>query len=84
MNFTLCTYSLLELGKISRAQCIGLGDDRNQIDTSTQTFHNLNVQWLQGVAGRANEIQAGVNSKINLLCASRLLFLQHVGFMLIV
>lgn len=52
------TYALLELGQVGRAQGVGLGNDRNQVDTRAEALHNLDVEGLQGVAGRADEIQA--------------------------
>jgi len=36
------------------------------------------------VAGRANEVQAGVHTEINLLGSARLLLLEHVALMLVV
>lgn len=36
------------------------------------------------MAGRADEVQAGVDSKVNLVLAARLLLLKHVGFVLVV
>jgi hypothetical protein len=78
------TYPLLELQQILWAESIGLGDNRNEIDTRTETLHDLNVKRLQGVAGWANEVKTSVDAKVNLLGAARLLLLQHVGLMLIV
>jgi len=36
------------------------------------------------VAGRANEVQTGVHTEINLLRSARLLLLKHVALMLVV
>lgn len=36
------------------------------------------------MAGRADEVQAGVDSQVNLVLAARLLLLKHVGFVLVV
>lgn len=81
---THATYSLLELGEVCWAQCIGLGDDGNQVDTGAEPFHDLNVQRLQGVACGPDEVQAGVDTQVDLIGAARLLLLQHVRFMLVV
>lgn len=36
------------------------------------------------MAGRANEVQAGVHTEINLLRSARLLLLKHVALVLVV
>ncbi len=77
-------YPLLELGKIGRAEGIGLSNDRNEVHPGTEPLHDLNIKRLQGVAGGANEVQAGVYSEIDLVLAAGLLLLKHVGLMLIV
>jgi len=81
---THATYPRLELGEVCWAQCIGLGDNGNQVDTGAEPLHNLNIQGLQGVASGSNEVQAGVDAQIDLIGAAGLLFLQHVGLMLVV
>ena len=80
----MCTDPLLELGQISRAQGISLGNDWNEIDTSAQSLHNLNVQWLEGVSSRSDEVEACMHAQVDLLGSARLLLLQHVGLMLII
>lgn len=78
------TYSLLELGQISRAESVGLGNNGNQVDARAESLHDLNVERLEGVAGRTDEVQASVDTEINLVLAAGLLLLKHVGFVLIV
>jgi hypothetical protein len=78
------TYSLLELGKISRAESVGLGNDGNQVNASTQSLHHLNVERLEGVASRADEVETGVDTEIDLVLTTRLLLLKHVGLVLVV
>lgn len=78
------SYTLLELLKITRAESIGLGDDRNQIDTSTKALHNFNVERLKGVASRSDEVEAGVDTEVNLIRTTGLLLLKHVGLVLVV
>jgi hypothetical protein len=75
---------LLELGQVSRAQGIGLGNDGNQVDTRAKSLHDLNVEGLESVASGTNEVQAGVDTEVNLVLAARLLLLKHVGFVLVV
>jgi hypothetical protein len=36
------------------------------------------------VAGGADEVQAGVDTEVDFVCAARLLLLQHVGLVLVV
>lgn len=71
-------YSLLEAGEVCRTQRIGFGNHRNQVDPRAQSFHNFNVQWLEGMARRSDEVKAGVNSEIYLVHTAWLLLLQHV------
>lgn len=78
------TYSGLKLGEIVGAECVGFGDDGDQVDPGAQALHDLNVERLQRVAGGTDEVQAGVYAEIDLLCTARLLLLKHVGFMLVV
>ena len=78
------TYSLLEFGQINRAQGVSFGDDWDQIDTSAKSLHDLNIERLQCVSCWADKVKTGVHTEVNLLCTTRLLFLQHVRFMLVV
>ena len=80
----MCAYPLLELGKIGGCEGISLCDHRDKVDTSAELLHDLNVERLQAVASRTNEVQACVHTKINLLSAARLLLLEHVALMLVV
>lgn len=78
------TYAALELGKVDWAECVGLCNDRDQVHASAQAFHDLNVERLQGVTSRADEVQAGMNTEVDLLLALRLLLLEHVALVLVV
>ncbi|KAH9822081.1 hypothetical protein Tdes44962_MAKER04756 [Teratosphaeria destructans] len=78
------TYAMLEFGKVRRRQRVSLGDDRDQIDTGAQPFHHFNVQRLQSVTGRADEVQAGVHTEVDLLGTAWLLLLKHVALVLVV
>ena len=77
-------YSLLEASEVCRAQSISFRYHRNQVDSRAQSLHNFNVQRLEGMACRSDEIEAGMNSEIYLVNPARLLLLQHVRFVLIV
>ncbi len=41
------TYTLLEQEKVVLGQSVGFGDDGYEIDTRSQSFHDLNVKRLQ-------------------------------------
>jgi len=84
LSLNHCANSGLELLKISRAESVGLGDNGNQVDTGTETLHDLNVQRLESVASRTDEVQTGVHTEVNLLRSARLLLLKHVRFMLVI
>ena len=78
------TYSLLELVEIGGGEGISLGNDRDQVDASSQALHNLNVQGLQGVAGRTDKVQAAVDAHVAQLLTLGLLILTHVRLVLVV
>lgn len=78
------THSLLELGQINRAQGISLGNNRDQVDSGAESLHDFNVERLQGVPGGTDEVETGVDTKVDLVLAARLLLLEHVRFMLVV
>jgi hypothetical protein len=77
-------YPLLELKQVCRAQRVGLGHNGNQVDACAELLHNLNVQRLQRVASGPDEVQAGVDTEVDLVGAARLLLLQHVRLVLVV
>jgi len=66
------------------AEGVGLGDNGDQVDTGAQALHDLNVEGLQGVSSRSDEVQAGVNAHVDLVGTAGLLLLEHVGLMLVV
>lgn len=78
------SHSLLETGKISRAKSVGLGNNGNEVDSRAQPLHDLNIKRLQSVARGSDEVQAGVNTHIDLVCAAGLLLLKHVRFVLVI
>lgn len=78
------TYALLERGQVSRAESISLGNHWNQVDARAESLHDLDVERLQGVTGGADEVQARVDTEIDLVVSARLLLLQHVRLVLVV
>jgi hypothetical protein len=77
-------YPLLELEQVCWAQGVGLGNDGDQVDAGAELLHDLDVEGLQGVASGADEVQAGVDTEVDLVCAARLLLLEHVRLVLVV
>ena len=78
------SYPLLELCEVVGCESVSLGDDGNQVDARAQALHHLNVEGLQGVSGGSDEVQACVDTHVNLLSSAGLLLLEHVGLMLVV
>ena len=81
---SVSTYPCLELVQVCGAQGIGLGDNRDEVDACAQLLHDFDVEGLQGVAGGADEVQASVYAKVNLLLALGLLLLEHVRLVLVI
>ena len=75
---------MLELGQIGWREGVGLGNDGDEIHTRAQALHNFNVKRLKGVAGRTDEVQASMDTEINLVRAARLLLLEHVRLVLVI
>lgn len=66
------------------AEGVGLGDNRDQVDTGAQALHDLDVEGLEGVSGGSDEVQASVNAHIDLVSTAGLLLLEHVGLVLVI
>lgn len=75
---------MLEHLHVAWTECVGLGNDRNEVNPGRKALHHLNVEWLQSVSGRSDEVKAGMNTKIDLVTTTRLLLLEHVGFVLVI
>jgi hypothetical protein len=84
MLFRRKTHSLLVTSQICWAESVCLCYNRDQVDSRAQSLHNLDIQRLQCVSSGADEVQAGVNTEINLVNTAGLLLLQHIRLMLIV
>ena len=65
MDSKIGTYSLLEESNLLVGQGIGLGHHGNQVDLGVQATHDLNVQRLQGMAGRLDEVDTGVDAVVH-------------------
>jgi len=78
------THSLLEHLHVAWTECVGLGNDWNEVDPGRKALHDLNVERLQSVSCRANEVETSMNAKIDPVATTRLLLLEHVGLVLII
>jgi hypothetical protein len=78
------SYPLLEPREVRGAEGISLGNDGDKVDPGAQSLHDLDVEGLQGVAGGADEVEAGVDAEVDLVLPAGLLLLQHVRFMLVI
>lgn len=65
--FQCLTYAVLELDEVGWRKGVSLGDNWNEVDTSTQALHDFNVERLKSVASWADEVQAGVDTEIDLV-----------------
>lgn len=75
---------MLEDDQVVGAHCVCFCYDRDQIDSSTQSLHNLDIQRLQCVSSRSNKVETSMNSEIRLVLSLWLLLLSHVHLMLVV
>lgn len=73
------TYSLLEQSNLLVGQSIGLRDDGDQVDLGVQAAHNLDIQRLEGVASRLNEVDTGVDAVVDNVAAVDLVLSLEVG-----
>lgn len=60
-----CTHSGLEVCNLLIGERIRLGNDGDQVDLGVEAAHNLDVEGLEGVAGRLDKENTGMNSVIN-------------------
>jgi hypothetical protein len=58
----MSTYLCLELRQVGGAKGISLGNDWDQVDSGAKSLHDLDVEGLEGVAGRADKVEAGMDS----------------------
>lgn len=75
---------MLKTSEIGRAQGVCLGNHRYQVDSRAETFHDFDIERLQSMSGGSDEIEAGMDTQVDLIDPSRLLLLEHVGFMLVI
>ena len=82
--------NLIRLGDLQLTRClkacnlligqgIGLGNDGNQVDLGMKSAHDLNVQRLQGVASRLDEVDAGMDAVVDNVHAVDLVLSLEVG-----
>ena len=77
-------HPLLESFPFLQSQTITLRNNRHNVDNLAQLLHHQDIDRLEGVTGRSNEVEAAVNSSIdNMLVSHRCQFFSEVGGMLI-
>ena len=74
----------LERIEVVLGESIGLCNDGDEVDAGSKALHNLDVEWLEGVAGRTNEVEAGMHTQVGLVATLRLLLLAHISLVLVV
>lgn len=56
--------AILEDLPLLQGQTIGLGDDRNHVDRLAQLLEHDDIDWLEGVTGGRDEVQAAVDAGV--------------------
>ena len=59
------TYTLLEGSNLLICEGVCLGDDWNEVDLGVKSAHDLNIEGLERVAGRLDEVDTGVHAVID-------------------
>jgi hypothetical protein len=73
------SYSGFESQNLLIGHRVSLGNYWNQVDLRMKSAHNLNVQWLQSMAGWLDEVHTGVNSVVDNVHAVNLVLGIQVG-----
>jgi hypothetical protein len=88
----MATYNVLEVHHVFLSHGIRLGNHWNQVDSSTQPLHHLDIKRLDTVyqlgptatrseslrGSRLDEVETGVDPQVLLVQPLRLLLLPHV------
>lgn len=56
---------MLEQSNLFVGKGIGLGDNWDQVDLGVQATHDLNIERLQGVASRLDEVNTSMDTVVN-------------------
>ena len=73
------TYPLLEVVNLIVRDCVSLGNNGDQIDLGVQLLHDLNIEGLERVAGRLDEVDNGMNAVVDNVHAVDLVLSVQVG-----
>lgn len=60
----LLLYAVLEQLSLLQGETIRLGNDRHNIDSLAQLLQDDNIDWLEGVTGGGDEVQAAVDAGV--------------------
>jgi hypothetical protein len=77
------TNTFFEETEIGGGEGICFCDDRDEVDAWTETFHDFDVQGAESVACGTDKVETGMDSEIDFVLTFGLLFLTHVGFVLL-
>jgi hypothetical protein len=73
------TDPLLVIVEVVVCHSVGLGNDGDQVDLGVELLHDLNVEGLQRVAGRLDEVDNCVNAVVYDIHAVHLILRLKVG-----
>lgn len=73
------THSSLEVVNLVIRYCVGLGNNGNKVDLGVQLLHDLNIERLERVAGRLDEVNNSVDTVVNNIHAVDLVLSIKVG-----
>jgi hypothetical protein len=77
-------HPLLERLPLLERQAVALRDDGNDVDDLAQLLHHENVNCLEGVSGRGDKVEGGVDAGVgNVLVAHGGELLAEVGGVLV-
>ena len=70
---------LLEFGDLLLAQAVRLCDDRHDADLVRELLHDLDVQGLEAVTVRVNEVEAAVDPVVDDVLAIQAALIPEVS-----
>ena len=59
------TYALLEQCNFFIGKCVGLGNNRDEVDLGVESAHDLDIQGFERVASGLDEVDAGVHAVVD-------------------
>lgn len=59
------TYTLLERRNFFIRKCVGLGNNRNEVDFGVESAHDLDIQWFKRVSCGLDEVDTCMHTVVN-------------------